>query len=50
MCCHFCLLEAVGGGDLICLAGPSLEEGVSRWAGEEEGRNVPLPVREVPRT
>lgn len=50
MCCHFCLLEVVGGGGLICLAGPSLEEGVSRWAGEEEGPNVPLTVREVQRT
>lgn len=29
MCCHFCLLEEVEGGGLICLVGPSLEEGVS---------------------
>lgn len=38
-CCHFCLLEGVGEG-LICLVAPSLEEGVSHWAGEEEGLNV----------
>lgn len=32
---------------LFCLVGPSLEEGVSRWAGEEEDPNVPLKAREV---
>lgn len=47
MCCHFCLLEVVVGGGLFCLVGPSLEEGVSRWAGEEEDPNVPLKAREV---
>lgn len=33
---------------LICLVGPSLEEGVSHWAGEEEDPNVQVKVREVP--
>lgn len=46
-CCHFCLLEVAVGGDLICLVGPSLEEGASHWVGEEEGPNVPVKVREV---
>lgn len=46
-CCHFCLLEEAVGEGLICLVGPSLEEGVSHWAEEEEGRNVQVKVREV---
>lgn len=46
-CCHFCLLEEVVGEDLICLVGPSLEEGVSHWAGAEEGQNVQVKGREV---
>lgn len=46
-CCHFCLLEEVVGGDLICLVGPSLEAGVSHWVGEEEGLSVLAKVREV---
>lgn len=46
-CCHFCLLEGVVGEGLICLVGPSLEEGASHWAGEEEGRNVQVKLREA---
>lgn len=46
-CCRFCLLEEAVGEGLICRVGPSQEEGVSHWAGEEEGRNVQMKVREV---
>lgn len=49
-CCHFCLLEEVVGEGLICLVGPSLEEGVSHWAGEEAGQNVQVKVRAVQTT
>ena len=48
MCCHFCSLEEVVGEGLICPVGPSPEEGVSRWAGAEEGPTVPVKVREAP--
>lgn len=34
---------------LICLAGPSLEEGASRWVGEGEARSVQVKAKEVPR-
>lgn len=47
-CCHFCLWEEAVGEGLICLVGPSPEEGVSHWAGEEEDPNVQVKVREVP--
>lgn len=47
MCCRFCLLEGVVGEGLICPVGPSPEEGVSHWAGEEEGPNVPVKARGV---
>lgn len=50
MCCHFCLLEEAVGEGLICLVGPSLEEGVSHWAGEEEDPNVRVKGGEVPMT
>lgn len=46
---HFCLSEVVEGGGLICLAGPSLEEGASRWVGEGEARSVQVKAKEVPR-
>lgn len=45
MCCHFCLLEGVVGEGLICPVGPSPEEEVSHWAGEEEGLIVLVKVR-----
>lgn len=50
MCFHFCLLEVVVGGGLICLADPSREEGASRWVGEGEAPSVQVKAREVQRT
>lgn len=47
MCFHFCLLEVVGGGGLICLGDPSQEEGASRWVGEGEAPSVQVKAREV---
>lgn len=47
LCFHFCLLEVVVGGGLICLADPSREEGASRWVGEGEARSVQVKAREV---
>lgn len=46
-CCHFCLLAEVVGEDLICLVGPSLEEGAFHWVGEEEDQTVQEQVQEV---
>lgn len=45
MCCRFCLLEGVAGEGLICPVGPSREEGVSHWVGEEEGPTVLVKVK-----
>lgn len=50
VCFHFCLLEVVVGGGLICLADPSREEGASRWVGEGEAPSVQVKAREVQRT
>lgn len=47
LCFHFCLLEEVVGGDLICLADPSLEEGASHWVGEGEAQSVQVKARAV---
>lgn len=47
---HFCLSEVAVGGVLICLAGPSREEGASRWVGEGEARSVRAKAGEVQRT
>lgn len=50
VCFHFCLLEVVVGGGLICLADPSQEEGASRWVGEGEAPSVQVKAGEVQRT
>lgn len=37
LCCHFCSQAVAVGGALICLVGPALGAGVSRWVEAAEG-------------